>query len=236
MRDLEVNKNESAGRSGSAPRPSLLRRYTDLTGLLYLLRRRCITLVSPEAWDDKNDSHFLSRYKKKRRLGSVLALCMTEADETYHHWRVFSNSPAGVCIVFDKDKLLKTLEPNRRRVRKGSKLSHRPVKYLDIRALKEKKSTNQLELEDLPFVKRIGFKPEAEFRLLYTAKTKGKEQYHRHIRIDLDCIHEVRLSPWLIKSHTRSISTTLRGIPGCKNLKINRSTLVSNKDWQHVAN
>jgi hypothetical protein len=33
-----------------------LRRYTDLTALIYLLHQRKITLLDPSSWDDKNDS------------------------------------------------------------------------------------------------------------------------------------------------------------------------------------
>ena len=43
-----------------------LRRYTDLTALIYLLRNGKITLLDPETWDDSNDSHYLAVYKKRR--------------------------------------------------------------------------------------------------------------------------------------------------------------------------
>jgi hypothetical protein len=39
-----------------------LRRYTDLTALIYLLHKRKITLLDPASWDDKNDSFYLSKY------------------------------------------------------------------------------------------------------------------------------------------------------------------------------
>ena len=71
--------------SSSAP---VLRRYTDLPALLYLLRTRSITLLDPSSWDDKNDSYYLEKYKEKKSLQTVLALCLSTAEETYHHWRV----------------------------------------------------------------------------------------------------------------------------------------------------
>lgn len=65
-----------------------LRRYTDLTALIYLLRKRKLTLLDPGSWDDSNDSHYLTLYKEKRKLKSVLALCFMQTDERYHHWSV----------------------------------------------------------------------------------------------------------------------------------------------------
>jgi len=82
-----------------------LRRYTHLPALLYMLNERKITLLSPATWDDTNDSHYLLRYKEKKKLKTVLALCFSQSDETYHHWRIFSGSAAGVCIRFDQDSL-----------------------------------------------------------------------------------------------------------------------------------
>ena len=67
-----------------------LRRYTDVPALIYFLRERKITLLDPQSWDDSNDSHYLTLYREKNRLRSVLALCFTQTSETYHHWRVFS--------------------------------------------------------------------------------------------------------------------------------------------------
>jgi hypothetical protein len=55
-----------------------LRRYTDLTALIYLLRKRKLTLLDPSSWDDSNDSHYLTLYKEKRKLKSVLALCFMQ--------------------------------------------------------------------------------------------------------------------------------------------------------------
>ncbi len=84
---------------------AFLRRYTDLPGLIYVLRERKITLLDPQSCDDSNDSHYLTLYKQKKRLGSVLALCFTQASETYHRWRVFANGASGVCITFNRTAL-----------------------------------------------------------------------------------------------------------------------------------
>jgi hypothetical protein len=79
-----------------------IRRYTELPFLLDFLRTREIALLSPSSWDDKNDAHYLDAYAKAKAEaksaspGAVRALCMTEASETYHHWKVFSSGSSGM--------------------------------------------------------------------------------------------------------------------------------------------
>ncbi len=80
-------------------REAFLRRYTDLPALIYLLNERKITLLDPKSWDDQNDAYFLALYKEKKNLRSVLALCFSQAPETYHHWRVFASGSSGACTA-----------------------------------------------------------------------------------------------------------------------------------------
>ena len=54
----------------------LLRRYTNIPALIYLLTARKITLLDPASWDDKNDLHFLSLYREKKSLETVLAFAL----------------------------------------------------------------------------------------------------------------------------------------------------------------
>src|SRR5579862_3844422 len=82
-----------------------LYRYTDLPSLVQILTNRELALLNPLTWDDKNDSSFVTIYREKRKLKSVLALCFTRASETYHHWRVFAPSSAGVRITFNEPLL-----------------------------------------------------------------------------------------------------------------------------------
>jgi hypothetical protein len=97
-----------------------LRRYTDLTALIYLLRKRKLTLLDQNSWDGSNDSYYLTVYKEKRKPKSVLALCFTETDERYHYWRVFAPGSSGVCIRFSRPGLAGA-------VRKHSGLQMQPV-------------------------------------------------------------------------------------------------------------
>jgi hypothetical protein len=105
-----------------------LRRYTDIPALISVLSERKITLLDPASWDDKNDSRFLALYKDKEKLQSVLALCFTQTDEMYHHWRVFANGSAGVCIRFDRSAAAASMRATHRdgtTTHTGPPLQHR---------------------------------------------------------------------------------------------------------------
>jgi|ERR1043165_3456175 hypothetical protein len=204
-----------------ATSPVLLRRYTDIPSLLYLLHSKTITLLDPASWDDTNDSYFLLRYKEKKNLKSVLALCMTQTDETYHHWRVFSGHASGACVVFDKQAFLHSVS-NVPGILTG------PVDYQRVRDMRRR--TTPLLVDELPFMKRAGFMPEAEFRVLYTSS--GEQKRFLDILIPLNAILEIRLSPWLNSRLRKCVKDTIRSIPGCEHLKIKRSTLIGNSTWK----
>jgi len=84
-----------------------LNRYTSLPIALDMLSNSHITLLSPDTWEDRNDAYYLEQYGIRSKLGSVLAACFSTCRETFHHWKVFSNGSAGVCIEFNTNKLLK---------------------------------------------------------------------------------------------------------------------------------
>ena len=201
--------------------PSYLRRYTDLPALLYLLREQKITLLDPKTWDDSNDSHYLSQYKEKKKLKSVLALCFAQKPETYHHWRVFSQGPSGVCILFNRDPLLVALRKQR-----GIKV--REVEYLTLNAARKL----AFRTTELPFMKRVAFKPEGEFRVVYESATE--ELPSINIPIDLSCIRSISLSPWLHKTLAPAATAAIRSIDGCEKMKVSRSTLIANEEWKSI--
>jgi hypothetical protein len=198
-----------------------LRRYTDLPALLYLLRERKITLLDPQSWDDSNDSHYLTLYKQKKGLGSVLALCFTQASETYHHWRVFANGSSGICITFDRAVLLNSVK------------LLRGVRTDDVQYLKLTEIRNEApKTRDLAFLKRYAFEHEDEFRIIYESSEENIPPLD--IPVPLSCIDQITLSPWIHKALSRHVKETLRSIKGCANLKIVRSTLISNEEWKKL--
>jgi hypothetical protein len=197
-----------------------LRRYTDLPSLLYLLRNRKLTLIDPKSWDDSNDSHYISEYKRKNELASVLALCLTKATETYHHWKIFSGSSSGTCIRFKRSTLLNAL--------KATPVVSGDVQYLMLGAARN----TCPKLEDLPYIKRAAFTDENEYRLIYESKTKNLTKLD--VDIPLACINRITLSPWLHKSLVGPIKTAIKEIPGCEKFEVVRSSLIGNEEWKKI--
>lgn len=197
-----------------------LRRYTDVLALISILSKREITVLDPSNWDDKNDSRFLALYKEKKRLKSVLALCFTEADETHHHWGAAPGSPSRVCIRFDRSLLLKAV--NKQTGVRTGRMHYRTID--EMRKLKEK-----LDIEDLPFFKRSAFQDENEFRIIYESTTD--ELKSLPIKIPLESMTRITLSPWMPPALFASVKDVLKGINKDAGLKIYRSTLTNNEEW-----
>lgn len=196
-----------------------LRRYTDLPALIYQLTERKLTLIDPRSWDDSNDSHYLALYREKKKLKSVLALCFTQADETYHHWRVFAPGSGGVCVRFIRADVLKALK-KRSDLRTGS------VRYLTLAAIRNE----TLKIQDLPFLKRYAFEHDEEFRVIYESNTARVSTLD--IDIPLSSIDRITLSPWIHSALSPHVKQMLRSIKGCSGLDIVRSTLIGNEEWK----
>lgn len=198
-----------------------LRRYTDLPALLYMLRRKKLTLLSPSSWDDKNDSHFIELYRERKELATVLALCFTEKGETYHHWRVFSSGSGGVCIKFHRKALLDHLSTF-----KGVRFGH--ARYAMIDRLRNQAPV----LDDLPFLKRYAFSDEEEFRVIYEGANANRDE--KDFSLPLSCIAKISISPWAPETLGIAITETIKSIPGCEGLQVGRSSLINNKEWKRI--
>ena len=198
-----------------------LKRYTSIPALLYLLNNRALTLLDPKSWDDTNDSYCLSLYKEKKQLTTLVALCFTETAETYHHWHVFAGGTSGACITFDREKLLEGLTPTRG-------FRHGPVEYLSLEDMRRTPPA----LSALPFVKRIGYQHECEFRILFEHKTRPQKQ--KDVPISIDSIRKIALNPWLPKPLVATMRSTIASIEGCERLNkyVFRSTLTGNTEWK----
>lgn len=199
-----------------------LKRYTELPFVMQLLHTKKLTLVNPSAWDDKNDSHFVQAYRDRKGHGSVLALCLTEALQTYHHWKVFTHGASGACICFDKEAFKSWIDET-------DLIQGREVVYRTLPQIQKQPP----KLEDLPFLKRKAYEHEGEFRLLYC--TKKKSVVVQSFDIPLEMIDFVLLNPWLPPSTANAIEEVIHRIDGCQKLEVKRATIVKNDDWQHAA-
>ncbi len=204
---------------------TILKRYTDLPALLYILKNKWLTMLDPKTWEDKNDVHYMEQYKNAKSFEMLLALCFTKAPETYHHWKVFAGGTSGACIIFRRKELLECLD-------KKSGITHKRVQYLTLNEMIKSFSSVSL-VDELPFVKRFGFQDEREYRVVYANEKKLPTT--RNIPIPISCIERISLSPWIVKSLGNTLKETIRAIDGCKDIKLTKSTLINNSMWQGKA-
>ncbi|HAH09316.1 MAG TPA: hypothetical protein DCL54_11020 [Alphaproteobacteria bacterium] len=202
------------------------RHYTNVVSLIKLLTDKKLLLSDPNYWDDRNDRAAMNEYKKRNEFSCVLAVCLSKTGETYHHWSVFSKGIAGVCVEFDARELDSDI--SRCSVPTGTKLFGRDVKYYPISVLKRLR----LESDQLGFAKRISYKDEKEFRVMYTSTNHA----HRSDKI-FECpirivsVSQILLSPWMYDTQIPSTKKAINSIDGCAGIKIAKSTLVQNDTW-----
>lgn len=204
------------------PPTKVIRRYTSIAATLDILRRRELPLLNPDFWDDRNDRYFMARYKEAKKLNGLYALCAARCNETYHHWRVFTEGAHGACLELHRKPLEAALDgiPEAR---------YGKVDYLildDVDTLKP------ADLNRLPFVKRAGFEPEKEYRIIL--ESNEPQGAALSIELPLDLIGRIYLNPWLPKSIAQSIIETIRSIPGCEEISIHRSQLIENSRWKEA--
>ena len=200
----------------------VLRRYTNLAATIHHLKTKTITLLDPATWDDRNDTFFLEQYKLNSNAKSVLALCFSLQTEKYHHWKVFSGGEDGVCIEFNKQLLLNGIGDDPR-------YAHKSVTYKTIKQVRQTPQNTQ----DLPFLKRIPYIHDAEYRIVFTDIDHAAESIQIHINIGW--IKQITLSPWMPEQLVKSVQDVLKNIHGCKSLAIHRSTLIENERWKKAA-
>jgi hypothetical protein len=198
-----------------------LRRYTDLSSVIYTLTNKAVTLINPRSWEDTNDSYYLTLYERAKGFSTLLALCFTESSERLHYWRVFAPGPSGVCIEFDRQALIDHATEIDG-VRSGN------VTYRTLQEMRDSLPT----VDELPFVKRYGFEHESEFRFIYASETEEKESLD--IDIPLSCITKLTFSPWIHPNVYDSVKTTLKDLPSCSRIRIARSTLIGNEEWKEL--
>ncbi len=198
-----------------------LRRYADILSIADMLQHKRLTLLSPAKWADQNDSHSLEVYRRRVGVDHVVALCLTEASETYHHWQVFSGHGHGACVVFDKPALLA-------RLAKRSELIMGKVRY-ESQAYVEKHKP--LPTEELPFVKRYAFRDEKEFRVIALLDDMlGSSTLN--VSIDVAIIKQVIFSPLAPRPLLETMKRILSDLEGCDHIKFSHSRLTNNLAWR----
>jgi hypothetical protein len=195
-----------------------LRRYMQLPQALHILSKRCLNLGNTRYWEDRSEAAIFEKYRIEKKLKGVLALCFTESPETNHHWKIYADGVSGVCIEFDKAGLIKAFNRAKERLQHGS------VEYVKI-----KDADNYCgRIDRWPFVKRLPFKDEKEYRVIYDDPDGIK---FFELGFELHYVNQIHLSPWIQRNVYESIEALIRGIPGCDDMQISRTTLLENQRW-----
>jgi hypothetical protein len=200
-------------------------RYTNSASLLDTLLNKRIFLLDPKLWEDTNDSYYLSVYKEKEKLKTVLAICFAEAHETFHHWKVFSGNISGVCIEFYKDKLLSNFKDNKNIVMQT-------VEYKKIDQLEKDKQMNSIKNCKLPFYKRYPYRDENEFRIIYKSATENLQT--KAFPIDIKCIKQILLSYLMPDVLYESTKNVIQTIEGCEKIQVIKTSLIDNEKWKSI--
>jgi hypothetical protein len=186
-----------------------------------MLYEKRLPLLDPVNWDDKNDAYFMELYKKKKKLKTLLALCFAKSEESYHHWKIYAGDTSGVCIQFKHHDLLNRLMADTR-FRLG------PVEYMEISHLERNPPT----IDNLPFIKRLPFQDECEYRIIY--ENRRQEEKLQYIQITAEDIDHITINPWLHESVFESIKSVIRGIGGCERIGVFQTTVVGNEKWKRI--
>jgi hypothetical protein len=197
-----------------------VRRYTSIAATIDILRRKELPLLDPQTWDDRNDRYFMNLYKDARKIGGLYGLCAATCSETYHHWRVFTACADGACIEIKRQAFEASLAalPG---VRFGD------IEYLKLEEVEKLSSTDQFRL---PFIKRLGFQPEDEYRII--AETAESQRPALTVEFPLHLIKKIHLNPWLPASIAESIVSTIHELPGCNKISVSRSHLIDSGRWK----
>lgn len=197
-----------------------LRRYTSISAVIDILCRKELPLLDPQTWDDRNDRYFMDLYKDKKKLGGLYGLCTAQCAETYHHWRVFTGNADGACIQIRRSKFERALS-ELEGVRYGE------VEYL---MLDEAERLKGIDVDRLPFIKRVGFKAEEEYRVV--AETSENQKPAISIEFPVSMIESIHLNPWLPRSIAQSVKDTILSLPGCSKIRVSKSVLIESGRWK----
>ncbi len=197
---------------------SILSRYTTLPVLMDIIERKCVTLLPPDFWEDRNDREVMLEYKERRSLTCLLAVCFSQGDETIHHWNAFAKGAAGCRIDLHLPTVISSVA-NRKGFRHG-KVSYKKIHKLTDSDLSDKK---------IPFIKRWPYRIEEEYRIIYeSGRSDDCGRKELNVQIPLDCIRSITFSQDMPESVFKSIKTQL----GSRIAKrISLSTLFENKVW-----
>lgn len=188
------------------------------------IETQTLSLRPPAKWDDHNDSFGIEHYKTITNMKSVYVSCMTMSSETHHHWNMFAKND-GVCICINRQKLEEHLKN-----KEG--LSFGEVNYLRI---KEIPKHLENRADRLPFIKRINFADEREYRVVFATD--------KYVPVDKSCgypiefrselISGIKFSPDACEAKITEFKGWLSRYDSCTHITASKSRLTDSIRWQN---
>jgi hypothetical protein len=199
-----------------------VKRYTKLGHAIAALESKKLALPNPSTWDDSNDQEFVTLYRRHISAKSVYAMCCTMSAERYHHWRIFTDKSRadGVCIEFKRRPLQAFL--NRRR-----DVRAQPVEYVPRKEMRE----SNHRPEDLPFIKRLGYSDEREWRILVTSPEPQQALFELPFR--LEWVHRIVLNPWMTEADRDAARRVLKPLMKTP-ARITATLLTNSAEWKRL--
>ncbi|CAN7277894.1 hypothetical protein LJR231_001309 [Phyllobacterium sp. LjRoot231] len=104
------------------------------------------------------------------------------------------------------------------------------LKRFDYLRLEQVETLSTKDVERLPFIKRVGFTAEEEYRII--AQSDEPQRTAFSIDMPLTWINKIYLNPWLPDTISESVKATLRSFPGCSKLPVQKSRLIDSGRWK----
>jgi hypothetical protein len=200
-----------------------VKRYTTLRRAVKALKSKKFALPNPSTWDDLNDQEFVKLYQQYIGARSVYAMCCTMSPERYHHWRIFTDKDDadGVCIVLKRAPLEEAL--NRITGVRAERVDYVPIN--DMRGARRRPP------ENLPFIKRSGYRDEREWRILLTSPECQRAVFE--IPFNVEWVHRIILNPWMAKTEREKARESLRPLIQ-KPARVTATFLTNSTEWKNL--
>jgi len=206
-----------------------LSRYTKWSYFLKWLEKSAILIGDYAEWEDKSDVAILDAYVERNKNIPIRVLCLFNSagyfNDSYYHWKVYTDKNDGIRIDFNKDKLLKAL---------GNMAIFRKVKYPTTTAKALEKAYKSID--DLPFVKRASYESDKEFRLIFPGNKnpiKKGQLFEFKVKKDFfkDSIDSIRLGYSMSDEKFTEVKNILKEYGIEKN--VCRSRIIKYERWEN---
>ena len=177
-----------------------LKKYTSIEHLEDILTKNRLHLANPESWEDKNDIELIKHYRSKMGIKDIRILCMNESADRYHFWKIYGQERQGVCLWFEKLEFTNNLKKI-----EYPKTKYRCVSYYDP------KNPQKIETDDLPFLKRVQYEDEQEFRII-SQYDQPLEDEPEFIPFDRYSLKKIYINDWVKGAELDSITTMVKNL------------------------